>query len=87
MENETLASELLREVKANGKRWFRAFLIMVALEVATIIGFLWYISLPVEETVEEYAIDQESDNASRNFVIGGDNYGGEAESDIQTQNN
>ena len=79
MENETLASELLREVKANGKRWFRAFIIMVALEVATIIGFLWYISLPVEE-YSEYTIDQESDNASKNFVIGGDSYGSEAKS-------
>lgn len=85
MENETLATELLKELKANGKRWFRAFIIMVALEVATIIGFLWYISLPVEE----YSmIEQESDNASRNFVIGGDNYGGETEGyDIQAESN
>ena len=83
MENETLASELLREVKANGKRWFRAFIAMVALEVATIIGFLWYISLPVEE----YSVEQESDNASRNFVIGGDNYGGETAGELQTESN
>lgn len=80
MENETLASELLREVKANGKRWFRAFLIMIVLEIATIIGFLWYISLPVEEYTID-TIDQESDNASRNFIIGGDSYGGETKSD------
>lgn len=85
MENETLATELLKELKANGRRWFRAFIIMVILEVATIIGFLWYISLPVEEY---YSIEQESDDASSNFVIGGDNYGGEAESDnIQTESN
>lgn len=79
MENETLATELLKELKANGKRWFRAFIIMVVLEIATIIGFLWYISLPVEE-YSEYTIDQESDNASRNFVIGGDSYGSETKS-------
>lgn len=83
MENETLATELLHEVKANGKRWFRAFLIMVVLEIATILGFIWYISLPIEE----YTIEQESDNASRNFVIGGDNYGGKTESELQTESN
>lgn len=83
MENETLATELLKELKANGRRWFRAFIIMVALEVATIVGFLWYISLPIEE----YTIEQESDNASRNFVIGGDNYGGKTESELQTESN
>lgn len=83
MENETLATELLKELKANGRRWFRAFIVMVALEVATIVGFLWYISLPIEE----YTIEQESDNASRNLVIGGDNYGGETESELQTESN
>ena len=49
MENETLATELLHEIKASAKRWFIAFCIMVGLELATIIGFMWYISLPVEE--------------------------------------
>ena len=44
----TLATELLHELKASAKRWFIAFCIMIVLEVATIAGFLWYISLPVE---------------------------------------
>ena len=57
-ENMTLATELLHELKASAKRWFIAFCIMVALEVATIVGFLWYISLPVEEyTVTEQSVD------------------------------
>ena len=49
MEEKTLATELLHEVKASAKRWFIAFCIMVILEVLTIVGFMWYISLPIEE--------------------------------------
>lgn len=54
MDNETLAVELLREVKNNAKRWFIAFCIMVVVEVSTIAGFLWYISLPIEEVTTTY---------------------------------
>ena len=53
MEDKNLATELLHELKAAGKRWFIAFCIMVVLEVATIAGFLWYISLPVEDILIE----------------------------------
>ena len=49
-EGMTLASEILAELKASARRWFIAFLVMLGIEVATIAGFLWYISLPVEET-------------------------------------
>ena len=48
MEHETLASEILTELKHSCRRWFIAFCVMVFLEVATIAGFMWYISLPVE---------------------------------------
>ena len=53
MENETLATEMLRELKSNGRRWFIAFLVVLFLWFATIGAFLWYISLPVEETTVE----------------------------------
>ena len=46
-QHTNLASEILMEVKASAKRWFIAFIIMVALEILTIAGFLWYISSPV----------------------------------------
>lgn len=78
MDNENFATELLHEIKASTKRWFIAFLTVLALWFATIIGFLWYISLPVEE---EYSIEQEANDRSFN-LIGGDYNGGEAESDI-----
>ena len=75
MEHETLASELLHEVKAASKRWFIAFLIMVILEASTIFAFVWYITLPVDEfTVED--VNQQADFAGRNVIIGGDDYGG-----------
>lgn len=56
-EGTTLASEILAELKASAKRWFIAFLIMLGIEVATIAGFLWYISLPVDESVNSQSID------------------------------
>ena len=72
--DERFASELLREVKANAKRCFIAFCVMIGVEIATIFGFLWYISLPVEEitTTEQAVEDIDSSNITQ---IGGDNYG------------
>ena len=69
-EGMTLATEILAEVKASARRWFIAFVIMVIIEVATIAGFLWYISLPVDETVSV-----ENDDGNANY-IGGDVDGG-----------
>lgn len=57
-----LASEILAEVKQNTRRWFWAFIIMVILEIATIGGFMWYISLPVEQ--EQVQIDNDDGNAN-----------------------
>lgn len=79
MDNENFATELLHEVKASSKRWFIAFITVLMLWFATIGIFIWYISLPVEET--EYTVDQEANDRSFN-LIGGDYNGGEAESDI-----
>lgn len=70
-ESVTLATELLREVKSSARRWFVAFCVMVILEVATICGFIWYISLPIEETSTN-DIEQEADDGSNNQIIGGD---------------
>jgi len=81
MEHETLATELLHEIKASAKRWFIAFLVMCFLEIATILGFLYYISLPTEE----YNIEQEADNGSFNNVSnqGEVTNGSEAEGKLQ----
>lgn len=42
-EEKSLAMEMLGELKEQSKRWFRAFLVMVAVEVLTIAGFIWYL--------------------------------------------
>lgn len=78
MENESLATELLREVKASARRWFVAFCIMVVLELATIIGFMWYISLPTEEGGTAQTIDN-VDNSDVRQVVG--DYNGESDTD------
>ena len=75
---DTLATELLHEVKNNARRWFIAFCVMVGLEIATITGFMWYISLPVEE----YTIDQEADNNGLNVIGNGDIYNGTTEGNL-----
>lgn len=71
-EGTTLATEILREVRASARRWFIAFLVMLGIEIATIGGFLWYISLPVDEQV---SVENETGNAmyigNRNALEGG----------------
>lgn len=76
MDNDgtTLATEILHELKASAKRWFIAFCIMVAVEFATIAGFLWYISLPVED------VTIENDDGNANYIgrdLSGGLYNGE----------
>lgn len=78
--DENLATELLREVKAQSKRWFIAFITVLILWFATIGVFIWYISLPVEE----FEITQDAENSNRSVqqIIGGNNYG---ETDVQEE--
>ena len=67
---------MLSELKASNRRWFIAFIVVLALWFATIGVFFWYISLPVDEvTVDQYT---EGDD---NSLIGiGDLYGEQTES-------
>ena len=65
-EGTTLATEILQELRASARRWFLAFIIMLCIEIATVGGFLWYLSLPVDETVTV-----ENDEGNANY-IGGD---------------
>ena len=62
MEQDKLATELLHEIKASARRWFVAFCIMVALEVFTVIGFIWYLTTPTEE--QTVTVDSEGGNAN-----------------------
>ena len=72
MNENNFALELLQEIKAQSRRWFVAFCVMVCIECATIIGFLWYISLPTEESSTTQSVE---DIASGDITqVGGDNY-------------
>ena len=62
MENQTLATELMKELTLSAKRWFFAFIVMVILEICTIGGFMWYLSLPIDE------VTVESDDGNANYV-------------------
>lgn len=73
MEQESLATELMHEIKASAKRWFIAFCIMVILELFTIVGFIWYISLPLEETSTTITQDADGVNGNRiQQIVGGE---------------
>lgn len=69
MENETLASEMLRELKASNFRWFVAFIVALSLWFATIGAFIFYLCLPVEEVT----IEQDTDG-NANYLIGIEDY-------------
>lgn len=83
MENQTLATEMLSELKASNRRWFIAFIVVLVLWFATIGVFLWYISLPIDEI----SVDQYTEGDSNALVGVGDMYGDKTESNEETQSN
>ena len=72
MEKETLALEIMKELKASSKRWFISFIIVLILWFATIYMFIWYIYQPIEEveTTTSQDADTEGDNSPINQNIG-----------------
>lgn len=80
MENETLATEMLRELKASNKRWFIAFLVAMSLWFATIGAFIWYLALPIEEVT----IEQDTEG-NANYLIGIGDYNANTDSDVQEE--
>lgn len=56
MEEKTLATELLHEVKASAKRWFVIAIVELLIITLLVGGILWLLGLPVEEV----ALDNES---------------------------
>ena len=74
IENTTLATELLREIKAQSKRWFITAVIELGIIIAIVIAFIWYNSLPTE------SIDIDNDNGNANYIgrdLNGEVYNGE----------
>lgn len=87
MENEThtLATELLHELKASAKRWFIIAVIELIVILSMAGGFIWYLSLPVEEEVVTVESD---DNGNANYIgndVTGAIYNGKSNGKEDTQ--
>lgn len=72
MGKDTLALEMMKELKTHSKRWFISFIIVLMLWFATIGVFIWYINQPIEEveTTTTQDADTEGDNSPINQHIG-----------------
>ena len=55
MENEAmpLATELLKEIQISAKRWFIIAIVELLIILSMAGGFVWYLSLPIDEVVVE----------------------------------
>ena len=64
MENETmpLATELLKEIQISAKRWFIIAIVELLIILSMAGGFVWYLSLPIDEVVVE------NDNGNAAYV-------------------
>ena len=74
---DTLATEMIREIRATSKRWFIAFIVTLCLWFATIAGFILYEYYIIP--VEEVTVENEDGNA--NYIgndMNGDLYNGES---------
>ena len=69
---DPLAMEMLQELKDTSKRKDKIIIILVVLWFMTILGFIWYLNQPIEETTtqEMYNSVVEGDNSSIYQKIG-----------------
>lgn len=81
---ETLATEIIKEVRAHGRRWFIISIIELIIIALMAAFFYWYSTTPISEDSVE--IQNENGNASYvgNNMNGDFNYGYD-QSDAQTQ--
>lgn len=66
---QPLATELIRELKAQSKRWFIIAVTELGIIVAIVLAFLWYLTLPIDQV----SVDSADGNAT---YIGRDLKGG-----------
>lgn len=70
MDNETLATEMLRELKATSKRKDGIIVLLIFVIVFLIGMFIWYINIPVEETIYTQDATTQGDEAPISQDIG-----------------
>ena len=61
-ETMPLATELMHELKLNAKRWFIIAIVELIIILSMAAGFVWYLSLPIDEVVIE------SEDGNANYV-------------------
>lgn len=67
MEENTLAMELLHQIKSTTRKWFIAFIILLVMFFASNLAWLYAWNLPVEDTdttttnTYDYDVDREDD--------------------------
>lgn len=74
-EKDSLASELLHLVKAQARRWFIAFIIVLIMLFATNLAWLYAWNLPCEETTVSSDNDSNANyiECEGNITNGGEN--------------
>lgn len=68
MKEETLATEMLKELKAQSKRWFIIAIIELVIILFSGILFVAYLNTPTEEK-EEISYSQNADTEGENSPI------------------
>lgn len=68
MEKENLALEMLRELKAQSKRWFIIAIIELIIIIATNTGWLIYNSQFEEITTDEQLIEDIDNSTNSNYT-------------------
>lgn len=72
MNDDTLATELLRTLKGSIKRLYIIIIILISLLFVSNIAWLYAWNLPEEETISE--VSQEADDSAINNYVGNDGY-------------
>lgn len=67
MKEDTLATEMLKELKAQSKRWFIIAIVELVIILFSAILFVAYLNTPTEEK-EEISYSQDADTGGENYV-------------------
>lgn len=80
--NDSFAMELLKGYSLQAKRWFIACIVILAMWLATIFGFVWFIS---QYDYESYEITADGDSNANYIGEDGNIYNGSIYQSAETQ--
>lgn len=67
MKEDTLATEMLKELKVNAKRWFIIAIIELIIILTGAGLFVWYLNMPTEDIETTYT--QDADTNGQNSPV------------------